>query len=448
MVMVRKYFGTDGIRGRVGEFPITPDFMLKLGWAAGMAFRKQGKCRILIGKDTRISGYMFESALEAGLSAAGADVMLLGPMPTPAIAYLTRTFHAEAGIVISASHNPHHDNGIKFFSGQGTKLPDEIEQMIEELLDTPMTVVESAQLGKVSRINDAAGRYIEFCKSSVPTSTDFAGLKIVLDCANGAAYKVAPSVLRELGAEVSVLSAHPDGLNINDGCGSTHVEALQAEVLARQADLGIAFDGDADRVLMVDHTGALVDGDELLFIIARDLQERGKLQGGVVGTLMSNLGLELALADLGIPFVRAKVGDRYVIADLLERNWQLGGENSGHLVCFHHTTTGDAIIAALQVLLALQRRGQSLAETRQGLRKCPQVLINVRFAGSLDPLDSPSVQDASARVTEMMAGRGRVLLRKSGTEPLVRVMVEGDDEVQVRGYADELARVVSEACEG
>ncbi|MCG4454372.1 phosphoglucosamine mutase [Pseudomonas sp. MMS21-TM103] len=444
--MARKYFGTDGIRGRVGEFPITPDFMLKLGWAAGMAFRKQGKCKILIGKDTRISGYMFESALEAGLSAAGADVMLLGPMPTPAIAYLTRTFHAEAGIVISASHNPHHDNGIKFFSGQGTKLPDEIELMIEELLDAPMTVVESGQLGKVSRINDAAGRYIEFCKSSVPSSTDFSGLKIVIDCANGAAYKVAPSVFHELGVEVSVLSAQPNGLNINDDCGSTHVEALQAAVVAQQADLGIAFDGDADRVLMVDHTGALVDGDELLFVIARDLQERGKLQGGVVGTLMSNLGLELALADLGIPFVRAKVGDRYVVAELLERSWQIGGENSGHLVCFQHTTTGDAIIAALQVLLALKRRGQSLAEARQGLRKCPQVLINVRFAGGVDPLEHPAVRDASARVTQQMAGRGRVLLRKSGTEPLLRVMVEGDDEAQVRGYADELAKVVAEVC--
>ena len=444
--MGRKYFGTDGIRGRVGDFPITPEFMLKLGWAAGMAFRKQGKCRILIGKDTRISGYMFESALEAGLSAAGADVMLLGPMPTPAIAYLTRTFHAEAGIVISASHNPHHDNGIKFFSGQGTKLPDEIELMIEELLDQPMTVVESEQLGKVSRINDAAGRYIEFCKSSVPSSTDFAGLKVVVDCAHGAAYKVAPSVFRELGAEVTVLSAQPNGLNINDNCGSTHVEALQAEVLAQQADLGIAFDGDADRVLMVDHSGAVVDGDELLFIIARDLLERGKLQGGVVGTLMSNLGLELALADLGIPFVRAKVGDRYVIAELLSRNWQLGGENSGHLVCFQHTTTGDAIIAALQVLMALKRRGQTLGEARLGMQKCPQVLVNVRFAGGVDPLEHPAVQQASARVTEQMAGRGRVLLRKSGTEPLVRVMVEGDDEGQVRGYADELAKVVADVC--
>ncbi|MDO9620089.1 MAG: phosphoglucosamine mutase [Pseudomonas sp.] len=444
--MGRKYFGTDGIRGRVGDFPITPEFMLKLGWAAGMAFRKQGKCRILIGKDTRISGYMFESALEAGLSAAGADVMLLGPMPTPAIAYLTRTFHAEAGIVISASHNPHHDNGIKFFSGQGTKLPDEIELMIEELLDQPMTVVESEQLGKVSRINDAAGRYIEFCKSSVPSSTDFAGLKIVVDCAHGAAYKVAPSVFRELGAQVTVLSAQPNGLNINDNCGSTHVEALQAEVLAQQADLGIAFDGDADRVLMVDHSGAVVDGDELLFIIARDLLERGKLQGGVVGTLMSNLGLELALADLGIPFVRAKVGDRYVIAELLSRNWQLGGENSGHLVCFEHTTTGDAIIAALQVLMALKRREQTLGEARLGMQKCPQVLVNVRFTGGVDPLEHPAVQQASARVTEQMAGRGRVLLRKSGTEPLVRVMVEGDDEGQVRGYADELAKVVADVC--
>ncbi len=444
--MSRKYFGTDGIRGRVGHYPITPDFMLKLGWAAGMAFRKQGKCRILIGKDTRISGYMFESALEAGLSAAGADVMLLGPMPTPAIAYLTRTFHAEAGIVISASHNPHHDNGIKFFSGQGSKLPDEVELMIEELLDAPMTVVESEQLGKVSRINDAAGRYIEFCKSSVPTSTDFSGLKIVLDCAHGAAYKVAPAVFQELGAEVSVLSAQPNGLNINADCGSTHIKNLQAEVAARHADLGIAFDGDADRVLMVDHTGAVVDGDELLFIIARDLQARGKLQGGVVGTLMSNLGLELALKELDIPFVRANVGDRYVIAELLERGWQVGGENSGHLVCFQHVTTGDAIVAALQVLLAIRRRGQSLAEARQGLRKCPQVLVNVRFGGGVDPLKHPDVQAASDSVTERMAGRGRVLLRKSGTEPLVRVMVEGEDETQVRAYADELAEVVSRVC--
>ncbi|MGC1333672.1 phosphoglucosamine mutase [Pseudomonas sp.] len=445
--MSRKYFGTDGIRGRVGEYPITPDFMLKLGWAAGMAFRKMGACRVLVGKDTRISGYMFESALEAGLSAAGADVMLLGPMPTPAIAYLTRTFHAEAGIVISASHNPHDDNGIKFFSGQGTKLPDEIELMIEELMDAPMTVAESSKLGKVSRINDAAGRYIEFCKSSVPTSTDFAGLKLVIDCAHGATYKVAPNVFRELGAQVTVLSAAPDGLNINDNCGSTHMEALQAAVLIGHADLGIAFDGDGDRVLMVDHTGAIVDGDELLFIIARDLHERGKLHGGVVGTLMSNLGLELALEELSIPFTRANVGDRYVMAELKEREWQLGGEASGHIVCCQHTTTGDAIIAALQVLLALKRRDESLAHARHGLRKCPQVLVNVRFAGGdVDPIEHPSVKLACERVTEAMAGRGRVLLRKSGTEPLVRVMVEGEDEKAVRGYAEELANVVSEVC--
>lgn len=444
--MSRKYFGTDGIRGRVGEFPITPDFMLKLGWAAGKAFSRQGTCRVLVGKDTRISGYMFESALEAGLSAAGADVMLLGPMPTPAIAYLTRTFHAEAGIVISASHNPHYDNGIKFFSGQGTKLPDEVELMIEELLDTPMTVVDSARLGKVSRINDAAGRYIEFCKSSVPSGTDFAGLKLVVDCAHGATYKVAPSVFRELGAQVSVIAAQPDGLNINSECGSTHIAALQAEVVVQKADLGIAFDGDGDRVLMVDHTGAIVDGDELLFIIARDLLERGKLQGGVVGTQMSNLGLELALKELGVPFVRAKVGDRYVMAELQAHGWQLGGENSGHIVCCEYTTTGDAIIAALQVLMALKRRGQRLAEARQGMRKCPQVLINVRFSGERDPVGHPAVQEACERVNEQMGGCGRVLLRKSGTEPLVRVMVEGADEGQVRAHAEQLAKLVEEVC--
>ncbi|WHS61170.1 phosphoglucosamine mutase [Pseudomonas sp. G2-4] len=442
--MSKKYFGTDGIRGRVGTYPITPDFMLKLGWAAGMAFRKMGACKVLVGKDTRISGYMFESALEAGLTSAGADVMLLGPMPTPAIAYLTRTFQAQAGIVISASHNPHDDNGIKFFSGQGTKLPDEIELMIEELLDAPMTVVESSKIGKVSRINDASGRYIEFCKGSVPTGTSFSGLKIVVDCAHGATYKVAPSVFRELGAEVVVLSAQPNGLNINHNCGSTHTEALQAAVLAEQADLGIAFDGDGDRVLMVDHTGTVVDGDELLFIIARDLRARGKLQGGVVGTLMSNLGLELALADLDIPFVRANVGDRYVISELLERNWVIGGENSGHIVCFDHTTTGDAIIAALQVLMALKARNEGLAQSRQALRKCPQVLINVRFGGGANPIEHATVQQASERVTQAMAGRGRVLLRKSGTEPLVRVMVEGEDEAQVRGYAEELAKLVTE----
>ncbi len=446
--MSRKYFGTDGIRGRVGTFPITPEFVLRLGWAAGMAFRRQGHCRILIGKDTRISGYMFESALQAGLIASGADVMLLGPMPTPAVAYLTRTFHADAGIVISASHNPHDDNGIKFFSGQGSKLSDEVEQMIEALLDAPMEVVESAQLGKASRINDAAGRYIEFCKSSVPTSTDFAGLKVVLDCAHGATYKVAPSVFRELGAEVSVIAAQPDGLNINAGVGSTDMGALQQAVLAQGADLGIAFDGDGDRVMMVDHQGVVVDGDELLYIIATDLQERARLPegSGVVGTLMSNLGLELALSERGIPFARAKVGDRYVMAELLERGWVLGGENSGHLVCRQHATTGDAIIAALQVVLALRRRGTTLATERLAWRKCPQVLINVRLGNGQDPLLHPQLQAASDEVTQALAGRGRVLLRKSGTEPLLRVMVEGENAQEVRRHAEALAEQARILC--
>lgn len=444
--MTRKYFGTDGIRGLVGQYPITPDFVLKLGWAAGKAFARQGKCRIMIGKDTRISGYMFESALQAGISAAGADVLLLGPMPTPAVAYLTRTFHADAGIVISASHNPYYDNGIKFFSGKGTKLPDEIELKIEELLDAPMTVVESQALGKASRINDAAGRYIEFCKSSVPTSTNLAGLKVVVDCAHGATYKVAPSVFRELGAEVIAIGNQPDGLNINADVGSTHVVQLQKAVLEHGADLGIAFDGDGDRVMMVDHAGTVVDGDELLFIIASDLQERGLLDGGVVGTQMSNLGLELALRARDIPFVRAKVGDRYVMAEMLARNWQLGGENSGHIVCAQHTTTGDAIIAALQVVRALRRRERSLAEERQALQKCPQVLLNVRYAGGQDPCSHEQVRAACERITGQMAGRGRVLLRKSGTEPVVRVMVEGEDPLAVRAHAEALAKLVAEVC--
>ena len=445
MFMSRKYFGTDGIRGRVGRPPITPDFMLKLGWAVGQAFRSDhGHCRVLVGKDTRISGYMFESALQAGLSAAGANVMLLGPMPTPAVAYLARTFHADAGIVISASHNAHYDNGIKFFSGRGTKLPDEVELNIEHLMDQPMTVVDSEHLGKASRINDAAGRYIEFCKSSVPTNTDFSGLKIVVDCAHGATYKIAPSVFRELGAEVIAIAAQPDGLNINAHVGSTHIGLLQRTVLEYQADLGIAFDGDGDRVMMVDHTGAVVDGDELLFVIAVDLQERGLLEGGVVGTLMSNLGLELALQERQIPFARAQVGDRYVMSEMVERGWWLGGENSGHIVCAQHVTTGDGIVAALQVIRALRRTGQTLAQARMYLKKCPQVLINVRCANPSKTVLHPDVQAACARVTDDMAGQGRVLLRKSGTEPVVRVMVEGNEALLVRQYAEELAKVVAE----
>ncbi|MDM7858207.1 phosphoglucosamine mutase [Thiopseudomonas acetoxidans] len=448
--MSRKYFGTDGIRGRVGEHPITPEFMLKLGWAAGMAFRKQGRCRILVGKDTRISGYMFESALQAGLSAAGADVMLLGPMPTPGIAYLARTFKAEAGIVISASHNPHYDNGIKFFSSHGKKLPDELEEMIEELIETPMQVVESEHLGKAFRVNDAAGRYIEFCKSSVPTSSDFSGLKVVIDCAHGATYKIAPNVFSELGVEVISIANQPDGVNINQGVGATDLGALQKAVVEHSADFGIAFDGDGDRVQMVDHTGVILDGDDLLFIIATDVQERDRLPEGtgVVGTLMSNYGLELALKERGIPFVRAKVGDRYVMQEMQERNWVVGGESSGHILCTQHHTTGDGIIAALQVILALKRRGQSLAKERLAWKKLPQTLINVRYVSAeQNPVEHPDVQAACEQVTKAMAGSGRVLLRKSGTEPLVRVMVEGQDEAQVMRYAQQLAQVVEHVCQ-
>ncbi len=447
--MEKRYFGTDGIRGRVGDAPITPEFMLKLGWAVGTAFRHHGACRVIIGKDTRISGYMFESALEAGLSAAGAQVQLLGPMPTPAIAYLTRTFMADVGIVISASHNPFYDNGIKFFSGAGSKLPDSLELEIERLVDSPMSVVDSAALGKVTRVEDAAGRYIEFCKSSVPTSTSFKGMKLVLDCAHGATYKVAPSVFRELGAEVVVTGASPDGLNINAGHGSTDMAALRAAVSREGADLGIAFDGDGDRVLMVDHAGEEVDGDELLCIIALDLQRRGLLNGGVAGTLMSNLGLELALKQQGVPFVRAKVGDRYVMAELRERGWLVGGESSGHIVCLHHTSTGDGIIAALQVLKALQRSEQSLAQARSCMQKCPQKLINVRYApGQASPAQNPVVKQAVAEAESRLAGSGRVLLRLSGTEPLVRVMVEGQDAAKVEQEATALAAVVTQVCGG
>ncbi|PRB79877.1 phosphoglucosamine mutase [Pseudomonas sp. MYb185] len=441
--MEKRYFGTDGIRGLVGTHPITPEFMLKLGWAVGTAFRHDGQCRVVIGKDTRISGYMFESALEAGLSAAGAQVQLLGPMPTPAIAYLTRTFKADAGIVISASHNPYYDNGIKFFSAQGTKLPDTLEHEIERLVDSPMQVVESSALGKVARVEDASGRYIEFCKSSVPTSTSFKGLKLVLDCANGATYKVAPSVFSELGAQVSVIGAAPDGLNINAGVGSTDLAALGQAVVERQADMGIAFDGDGDRVMMVDAEGNPVDGDELLYIMTLDLYERGLLEGGVAGTLMSNLGLELALRERDIPFIRAKVGDRYVMAELQQRGWTLGGESSGHLVCLRHTTTGDGIIAALQVLRALRMSGKTLAQACKGMQKCPQKLINVRYQNNGgSPLESPALKSAVADAEGRLGDSGRVLLRLSGTEPVIRVMVEGQDAVQVTREAEALAAQV------
>ena len=439
--MSRKYFGTDGIRGRVGEAPITPEFVMKLGWAAGKVFAEQGKSRIMIGKDTRISGYMFESALEAGLSAAGVDIGLLGPIPTPGIAYLTRTFRAQAGIVISASHNPYYDNGIKFFSGRGEKLPDETELAIESWLDQPMTCVDSALLGKARRINDAAGRYIEFCKGTAG-SLNLRGMKIVLDCAHGATYQIAPAVFSELGAVVVTMGAEPDGLNINDGVGSTEPEALRQRVLTEKADLGIAFDGDGDRVMMIDHTGELVDGDQLLFIIASHARAIGRLQGGVVGTLMSNLGLELGLKDQGVPFLRAKVGDRYVMQMLSEQGWRYGGESSGHLLCLDANTTGDGIVAALQVLQALSDTGSTLHVWQQRMIKMPQVMINVKRTRQADVLSLPAVVSAVSATEERLAGRGRVLLRPSGTEPVVRVMVEGEDAALVRQLATELAETV------
>jgi len=439
----RKYFGTDGIRGRVGEFPITPEFMLRLGWAAGQAFKRDGQRNsVLIGKDTLLSGYMFESALEAGLSAAGVDVKLLGPMPTPAIAYLTRTFRASAGIVISASHNPHHDNGIKFFSSAGTKLDDALETEIEKWLDKPIEVCGSKELGKAFRVDDAPGRYVEFCKSTVPNEFSLEGLHIVLDCAHGATYHVAPKVFRELGAKISVVGGEPDGLNINLNVGSTHMGSLSKAVLEKQADLGIAFDGDGDRVLMVDRDGSEVDGDELLYVIAAQRHAAGTLKGGVVGTLMTNLGVKLALREQGIDFERAKVGDRYVMERLIDRGWLLGGEGSGHMVIRDCTSTGDGIVSALQVLLAIRRAGSSLADLRQGMSKLPQKMINVRVDQRFDPLGRDDIVRAVESAEARLGGGGRVLLRASGTEPLIRVMTEGQDEAQIVKIAEELAVVV------
>ncbi|WP_392340524.1 phosphoglucosamine mutase [Moritella marina] len=440
--MSRKYFGTDGIRGLVGKAPITPEFVLKLGWAAGKVLAQQGTKKVLIGKDTRISGYMLESALEAGLSAAGLDAAFMGPMPTPAVAYLTRTFRAEAGIVISASHNPYHDNGIKFFSANGTKLPDEVELAIEAQLEKELTCVESALLGKAVRIDDAAGRYIEYCKSTFPSRASLKGLKIVLDCAHGATYHIAPSVFKELGAEIIPIGVSPNGLNINDGCGATEPAALAARVLAEKADLGVAYDGDGDRLMMVDHTGYVIDGDEILYIMAREALRNGELKGGVVGTLMANMGLEVALKSLGIPFARSAVGDRYVVEMLLEKGWRIGGENSGHIISLDHTTTGDGIVSSLLVLAAMINSGLTLQELRSGMSKFPQVLVNVRFSGDSDPLLAESVLAAVTDVEQELADRGRVLLRKSGTEPLIRVMVEGEDETHVLALANKIADAV------
>jgi len=442
----KKYFGTDGIRGKVGEGKITPEFAMKLGYAAGKVFSKVGTNKVIIGKDTRISGYMLESALEAGLSAAGIDTAFLGPMPTPAVAYLTRTFRAEAGIVISASHNPYYDNGIKFFSSNGTKLDDDLELAIEAELNKGMGCVESKDLGKATRIDDAAGRYIEFCKSNFPNALSLHGLKLVVDCAHGATYHIAPAVFSELGAEVISIGCSPDGLNINDGYGATDLANLQKEVLAQQADMGIALDGDGDRLMMVDAQGSKLDGDETLFIIVREALKAGKLGGGVVGTTMSNLGFELALKDLGIPFVRADVGDRYVLEQLEKNDWKIGGENSGHIISLDHNTTGDGIVAALLILTAVLKSGLSLKELRQGMTLMPQKLINVKFKGDSDPLRNVAVLQAVADAEVQLGERGRVLLRKSGTEPLIRVMVEGEDDQEVSALAQAISDVVTRVC--
>lgn len=450
--MSRKYFGTDGVRGKVGEFPITPDFAMKLGWAAGTVLASSGTKEVLIGKDTRSSGYMLESAMEAGFSAAGVNVALIGPMPTPAVAYLASTFRADAGVVISASHNPFYDNGIKFFSNSGTKLNDaqelEIEALLEKALNqNAMQCVTSEKLGKVRRIDDAAGRYIEFCKGTFPNHLSLAGLKIVVDSAHGAAYHIAPNVYRELGAEVISINDKPNGVNINDHCGATHLDSLQNAVMVHEADLGIALDGDADRVMFVDHNGHVVDGDEILFILAQAAHSKGEMTGGVVGTLMSNLGLELALKQMDIPFVRAKVGDRYVVEQLKATGWQLGGEGSGHILSLQYATTGDGIVASLQVLKAVLASGKRLAELKTGMTKLPQVLINVRLtSGSADSiLAKDSVKQAVITAEKVLGNQGRVLIRKSGTEPLIRVMVESTDICLTQQQAEYIAQAVKAA---
>ncbi|PSW18955.1 phosphoglucosamine mutase [Photobacterium sanctipauli] len=442
----RKFFGTDGVRGLVGKAPITPDFVLKLGWAAGRVLSQQGTKKVIIGKDTRISGYMLESALEAGLAAAGLKAAFTGPMPTPAVAYLTRTFRAEAGIVISASHNPYYDNGIKFFSAEGTKLPDEVELAIEAEMEKPLTCVESAMLGKAYRIEDAAGRYIEFCKGTFPSKYDLAGYKIVVDCAHGATYHIAPNVFKELGAEVITIGCEPNGTNINDKVGATDVAALQAKVLEEKADFGIALDGDGDRVIMVDEEGNKIDGDQIAYIIARDALRRGELKGGVVGTLMTNLGMENALKNLGIPFVRAKVGDRYVMEELKKHDWLIGAENSGHVILLDKVTTGDGIVAGLQVMASIVGSKMTLKELADGMTMYPQVLENVRFAGDSNPLESDAVLSAQAAAEAKLGEKGRVLLRKSGTEPLIRVMVEGEDAELVKASALDIAQAVKDNC--
>ncbi len=441
--MIKKYFGTDGIRGHVGDAPVTADFMLRMGRAAGKILAYQDSRSVVIGKDTRISGYMFESALEAGLAAAGANVALLGPMPTPAIAYLTRTLNACAGIVISASHNPFYDNGIKFFSADGEKLPEDVERAIEAELNQPFSTVDSKKMGKAVRIEDAAGRYIEFCKGTIPFSILFSGLKIVVDCANGATYRVGPAVLRELGADVIAIGNDPDGLNINHDCGSTHPEFVSQAVVKHGADVGIALDGDGDRVIMVDASGETVNGDELLYIMATARQDSGQLQGGVVGTVMSNFGLELALKERNIPFQRTLVGDRNVHRAMVSNGWTLGGEASGHLLCLDRTSTGDGIVSALQILEVMVSTGKGLDELAADVQKLPQVMINVPVNGQVvDFTDSDTIKDAVRSAEAQLGDTGRVILRPSGTEPLIRVTLEGADESQVNRLAKELANVV------
>lgn len=438
-----KYFGTDGIRGHVGERPITPDFVLKLGWASGKALAASGNTRVLIGKDTRISGYMLESALEAGFSSAGVNVEFLGPMPTPAVAYLTRTFRAAAGVVISASHNPYYDNGIKFFSESGHKLSDNVEQQIETYLDQELDCVASEQLGRAFRIHDAAGRYIEFCKSVFPSELSLTGLKMVVDCAHGATYHIAPNVFRELGAQVVEIGCEPDGLNINAGYGATDLTNLQAMVKKESADIGIALDGDGDRLMIVDAAGAVIDGDEIVYALVRQAIKDGTFEGGVVGTVMSNMGMELALEKLKVPFVRAKVGDRYVMEALREKRWYVGGEGSGHVINLKHHSTGDGILAAIQFLSGMVREGRKARDMVQGMRKLPQVLINVKYKPGTDPLREHNVTSAVSEVERALGRDGRVLLRKSGTEPLIRVMVEGKDAAGVRAFAKQIANEVS-----
>jgi phosphoglucosamine mutase len=451
--MSRKFFGTDGVRGRVGTPPITPDFVLKLGYCAGKVLSRadvapphRDRPAVLIGKDTRISGYMLESALESGLSAAGVDTFLVGPMPTPGVAFLARALRLSAGVMISASHNPFEDNGIKFFSADGMKLPDAVETEIESLLDQPMTLPDPAHLGKAERVHDAEGRYLEFCKGTFPKQRSLRGLKLVVDCAHGANYRVGIRLFQELGAEVVAIGSQPNGLNINDGCGATAPKAMARAVVEHQADFGIAFDGDGDRLAMADHDGTLYDGDQLLYAIVKHRSESGRLRGGVVGTLMTNFALERRFGEMGVPFARAKVGDRYVLETLVERGWECGGENSGHLLCLDCHSTGDAMISALQVLAGLVATGQTLGEFTRELTLLPQVLVNVKLRGKPD-LQAKAVVEAVARAEAQLAGRGRVLLRPSGTEPVVRVMVEGEDRANLQALAEAIAAVVKATAE-